>query len=55
MNVILAGTIFAVVLSAGILALLEIGRHLVVEASESMTSGGSVSAGKMGQRKMLRL
>ena len=43
MNVILAGTIFAVVLSAGIFVLLEIGRRIgvrqVAEEGESASKG----------------
>jgi hypothetical protein len=43
MNVILAGTIFAVVLSAGILVLLEIGRRIgvrqITEEGESASKG----------------
>jgi hypothetical protein len=43
MNLILAGTIFAVVLSAGILALLEIGRRIGVR--QLMEEGESASKG----------
>jgi hypothetical protein len=46
MNVILAGTIFAVVLSAGILVLLEIGRRIGVRqlAEEGETASKGLGA-----------
>src|SRR5271165_4721851 len=52
MNVILAGTIFAVVLSAGILVLLEIGRRIGVrqlaEEGESASKGLGAIFGLLG-------